>query len=474
MSQMKKTTPYLQISIISFSLMIFVFGILFLFKAGIDFSQTNILSDHISSFEKVTTPINYESRVSKGDGLMGGGFYNLAASEYAFAISIQPENPDGYAKLGRAYLALQDSEKAVLQFQQALEIAPDSTEYKALMGKAMIANGQFQDAQGIFDGFSKEIQEAQYYGALLDGYYGRFEDAKKKLEKAITLAGSIPVSDIERHLSVYNNFEKMQDAQKIYLQALLAEALNDTYEYELAEAVALEVLGVKSDYRDVWILLGYAQMKSENYNEAEESFNQAKKLDAIKPETHYFLASTHFFEEEYDEAVNEYELALLYGFKPEIEAYKKIAECNLLLEKYDDALAAYEHIIKIDSSNVDIFVKPIWIAISYLGDLDRALSLAQNAQSRFPDNAMSHNLLAWVYIERNELDKAETELGVALSLDPGLAEAHYNAGRMHEAKGNIDQARSEYKKAYESAEPEDSIGTAAAEKYNSLILETIE
>lgn len=454
--------------------MIFVFGILFLFKAGSDFSQTNILSNQLSSFEKVTTPISYETRITKGDGLMSSGFYNLAASEYAFAINIQPSNPAAYAKLGRAYLALQESEKAVLQFQKALEIAPDSTEYKSLMGKALIANGQFQDAQAIFDGFTKEIQEAQYYGALLDGFYGRFEDAKRKLEKAITLVGSVPISDVERHLSVYGSFAKMQDAQKIYLQALLAEALNDTYEYKLAEAVALEVLGVKSDYRDVWILLGYAQMKSNNYNEAEESFNQAKKLDAIKPETHYFLASTHYFQEEYDEAVNEYELALLYGFKPEIEAYKKIAECNLLLQKYQDALAAYEHIIKIDSSNIDIFVKPIWIAITYLGDLDRALSLAQNAQSRFPDSAMSHNLLAWVYIERNELDKAESELEVSLSLDPGLAEAHYNAGRMHEAKGDIEKARSEYKKAYESAEPEDTIGTAAAEKYNALILETIE
>lgn len=471
---MKKNTPYLQITIISLSLLIFVFGFLFLFKAGADFSQTNILSNQLSSFEKVTTPISYETRISKGDGLMSSGFHNLAASEYAFAINIQPENPSGYAKLGNAYLALQESEKAIAQFQKALDIAPDSTEYKSLMGKALIANEKFKDAQAVFDGFTKEIQEAQYYGALLDGYYGRFEDARKKLEKALTLAGSVPISDIERHLSVYSSFDRMQDAQKIYLQALIAEALNDTYEYKLAEAVALDVLGVKSDYRDVWILLGYAQMKSNNYAEAEESFNQAKKLDAIKPETHYFLASTHYFQEKYDEAVNEYELALLYGFKPEIEAYKKIAECNLLLEKHEDALAAYEHIIKIDNSSIDLFVKPIWIAITYLSDLDRALSLAQSAQSRFPDNAMSHNLLAWVYIERNELDKAQTELEVSLSLDPGLAEAHYNAGRLNEAKGDIEKAKIEYKRAFESASPEDTIGTAAAEKYNSLILETIE
>ena len=50
-----------------------------------------------------------------------------------------------------------------------------------------------------------------------------------------------------------------------------------------------------------------------------------------------------------------------------------------------------------------------------------------------------------------------------------MAEAHYNAGRIQEAKGNTDGAKWEYKKAHELAEAGDSISEKASERYNQLL-----
>lgn len=438
-------------------------------KGATQFGESDLLMSQTPVETSANTPMDYGTRISKGDSLMNSGYYSLAASEYAFAINLKSDSPEAYVKLGKAYTALMEYDKSVVEFKKASELNPSDFTYLSLYGDALIKNGQFKEAQNVFDSFTKETREGKYYGAVLDSYFGRFDDAKKKLEKAKILSGSIPAAYINRLLSAYAGFSQEQEGQTVYLKALLTQTFIDTQEYQLAKGLALNILGSKSDYRDVWIMLGYAQLKTDAYTDAEESFKQAKKLDAIKPETHYFLGISLYFEKKYEDAVNEFELAVLYGFKPENEAYRKIAESQLFLGKYEESLEAYEHLVKIDNSSIDVFVRPIWIAITYIKDLDRAFSLAELAVVTFPNEAMSHNLLAWVYIEQNNLEKADKEIKSAFSVDPNFAEAHYNAGRLREKEGNAEGAKWEYKKAYELSESGDSISALASERYNALI-----
>ena len=130
--------------------------------------------------------------------------------------------------------------------------------------------------------------------------------------------------------------------------------------------------------------------------------------------------------------------------------------------------------MKIEHASIDDFVRPIWLAIEMVQDLDHALTLAQEAVTYFPGEAMSHNLLAWVYIEQGEYDLADSEITTAFQIDPGLAEAHYNAGLLREKQGHIEGAIWEYEKAYELAEAGSGVSDQAAEKYNALMTETSE
>ncbi len=456
---------YTQIGIVALSTFLLT-GMFVLFaKGAVQFGETDLLMSQTPTESRTPAPVNFDTRISKGDSLMNSEYYSLAASEYSFAINLKPDSAEAYLKLGKAYMALNEYGKSIEEFKKASELDSLNLIYMSMYGEALIKNGQFKEAQSVFDGFTKETQEGKYFAALLDSYSGRFDDAKKKLEKARSLSGTIPATYINRITNAY----AVQDGQTVYLKALLTQAFIDVKQFQLAKGLALDILGAKSDYRDVWIMLGYAQLKTESYTDAEESFKQAKKLDAIKPETHYFLGVALYFEKKYEEAVNEFELAVLYGFKPENEAYRKIAESQLFLEKYEESLEAYEHLVKIDIGNVDVFVRPIWIAITYIKDLDRALSLAELAVGTFPNEAMSHNLMAWVYIEKNDLDAADKEIKNAFSVDPNFAEAHYNAGRLREKQGNIDGAKWEYKKAYELSQSGDSISALASERYNALI-----
>lgn len=464
---MKKN--YLQIGIVTLSSFLILSGVLLFIKGAGQLSKTDILEVNTED-GKVLTPINFDTRISKGDALMASNYYSLAASEYSFAVNLDPKNAMAFSKLGTAYEAMEDYQKAMEVYKKAMEFEPNELNYASQYGESLIQSGNFEAAQGVFDGLKEETQEGKFYGGLLDSFYGRYEDAKKKFEKAKTLKGSISNEDIDKFIKIFGSFELQEEGQELYLKALLTQGMIDINQFQMAEALALNILGVKSDYRDVWIMLGYTQLKSKSYPDAEESLKQAKKLDSIKPETHYFLAEALYFQKKYPEAVNEYELAILYGFQPETEAYKKIAESQLSLNRYEESLEAYEHLIKINPDSIDVFVRPVWIAITYIGDLQRAFSIAEESVTLFPNEAMSHNLLAWAYMEKNELEKADMEIKTAFSIDPNFAEAHYNAGRLREKQGNIEGAKWEYKKAYELAKAGDSISALASERYNALTL----
>lgn len=438
--------------------------------AAAQMTSTNIFETDSGNVDLVAVPVDYKTRISKGDKLMDSGQYSLAATEYAFAINIEPNSAQGYEKLGYAYLAMNESSKAVEQFKTASELDTSNYEYIGKYMLSLMRNNQFEEASEVFKTLKDQSQETAFYASILYTFQADYGEAKKQLDKAKSLGGTIESETLDLFSTAFASYESQKEGQNIYLEALITQALVESLEYELAENMALKILNEKADYRDVWILLGYAQLKMEKYQEAEDAFKQAKTLDSVKPETHYFLATALFFQEEYEAAVDEYELALLYDFTPEEEVYKKIAECQLFLEDYDEAVEAYEYLINIDHNTIEGFVRPVWIAITELNDLDRALSIAEESVEYFPNEAMSYNLLGWVHLERGELNEADSALKKSITMDGKLAAAHYNLGRLLETKGEIENAKSAYENAYEYAESDDEIGTMAAEKYNSLTI----
>lgn len=458
---MKKNNTLPQLLIILLSALILIAAVFFAFSyTAAKVGNADIFnSDSVAELDDITTPVSYETHIAKGDSLMKSGSYNTAATEYALAITIKDTKPDAYVKLGDAYLAMNDNSSAIEQYVSAVNLAPNSAEYNTKYALALMRNDQLDEASDVFANISDQNETVLYYSGILDSLLGNYDSAKDKFSKT----GS------QDFISAYSKFDGQTEGQDIYLRALLTEALIKDKEFAIAANMARDILSEKSDYRDVWILLGYAKLKLEQYQEAQDAFKQAETVDSVKPETHYFLGMTYYMQELYEEAVKEFELAVLYDFSPSSEVYRKIAECQIFLQNYDAALEAYEYLIKIDHESVESFIRPVWLAINELNDLDRALTLAQESVTYFPNEAMSHNLLAWVQIERGDLDDASKSLNNAFKIDPNLPAAHYNLGLLKEKAGDIDAAKDAYMDAYKLAPSGDTIGNMAAEKYNSLI-----
>lgn len=348
------------------------------------------------------------------------------------------------------------NEMSLEEYAAAYALAP-TADSAAPYAHALMTQEQWSDAEKVLDSV-EENQKLLYEKALFDVMQNHLEEAKK----AFKAAGS------ENFLLTYENFEAAQGAETIYLQALLCKTLIDSKEFELAAILAKTVLTQKNDYRDVWMLLGYAKYTLENYKDAEDAFRQAKKIDSTKPEVHYFLGSTLMKTNKVEEAIDELELALLYGFEPAEEAYKKVAESYEFLEQWTDAVGAYEALLNLNPSSPNSFQKPIELCLKQLKDTVRALSLAQKAIVFFPGEALSHTLLAKVYLADAKIDLASQSIEAAFQMNSNLPLAHYLAGEIREAQNNVEGARWEFKKTFELTEENDPLHAAAAEKYNLL------
>jgi tetratricopeptide (TPR) repeat protein len=472
---MNSSKYLVSLSVISLSVAIIGTTLWLGYQATGEFTTASVLNiDEIPGIEEVTTTVNYENFLAEGDALFMTGYYTLAGSKFALAINEDPENPIAYDKLGKTYLELADYPKAVENFARATNLSPSTLSYAVNYGKSLIRIKNFDQAFDHFQSLTNQSRDVLYYRSILSAYRGSYDSARVEIQEAANYDGNVDPANLQAVNFAFQSFDAQQEGQTIFLEALLTKAMVDIEEYHLAEAMSLNILNKQSDYRDVWTLLGYSQLKLENYEEAKQSLDQAVKIDSIKPEIHYFLGLSHYFLEEYEDAVTRFELALLYGFEPENEPYRKIAESQLFLERYEESLAAYEYLVKIEHASVDDFVRPIWLAIEMVQDFDRALTLAQEAVTYFPGDAMSHNLLAWVYIEQGELELADAEITTTFQIDPALAEAHFNAGLLREKQENIDGAIWEYQKAYELAEAGSGVSEQASEKYNALVTEPSE
>lgn len=453
-----------QFGIIGVSAILTISAGLFAFQTVSQWNQASVLT----APNEESGSVSYEKRISKGDELFEYGYIEEALTEYAYAAELEPDQAEVFQKLSLGYKALGDFEKAKLNAESAYTLDP-SDEYIALYAHSLLDVLNPEQATELLSKGVGENQNLSYVRGLLAIVQEDAETAQAEFEKALSLSGKISPALLQNLVNAYATYNSAQGSDTSYRDALVCKALIDAEEYVLARELALKTLNQKNDYRDVWMLLGYAQLELNDLPSAEDSFRSAKKIDSTKPEVHYFLANTLFLEEKFQESIEEMELALLYGFEPESEAYKKIAESHSSLGNAEEALSAYEAMLNGNPNTINEFIEPIQTAIEQVKDLDRALTLAQKALTTFPSEAMSHTLLAQVYLAKGEIDLANDSIQTAFDINPNLAEAHLIAGKVREQQSNTEGAKWEYKKAFELSTPGDEINQESATRYNLLI-----
>ena len=314
-----------------------------------------------------------------------------------------------------------------------------------------------------------ENQTAYYYKALVNAFFDNYEEAQKNLKKAVEINSVQEITKKSQDfLHAFEQINKAEGLQNEYILTLIAKNFNLGSEYTLAIEKLIKVTQTMPEYRDAWILLGYAQLHQEEYLAAIKSLENALNLDTEKPEIRYLLGLAYFGVDNYLEAITHLEIALQNGYEPKIHIYQKLAEMYLMTKDYKSALNNFEKALELKDEAVDYYIRPIWILADHLKSPNRCIKLANQAIKNHPDEGMSHNLLGWCQLAKNDNENAKLNFQKAINMNPNLGAAYLNLGKLYKLENNLDKAKENFKKAFELSEGS-SIGNLAATLYNEIL-----
>lgn len=419
--------------------------------------------------EKISRNKSFDEYMQRAKALDESGYSTLAIKEYDAAFENSPTRIEPLIEKGRIALRTNDPLQAKVSFEQALKLDPKNISVKIYLSRSLLSLRKISEAKTVLDTIDNDTQTSWYYKGIVAAYNGDYENSKTWLNKAADLNDTQDITDKAKNfLTAYKVYASEEAGQTSHLKTLLAKSFNQTGEFQVAIPLLFEVIKEKKDYRDAWILLGYAYLGSEKYQDAVEALEEAKKLDNEKSESYFFAGLSYYGLQNLSKAAENLELAKKFGYQPKVQIDQKLAEIYLQMKEYQKSAQSYENVVSLNNSDINYFIKPIWIYLDRLNHPEQAFQLAEKALQSHPDDAMSYNLLGWTSIGANKLKEAEIYLAKAQELNPDLDAIYLNWGLLNEKKGLLNQAIDSYKKAYEMGKG-NSISSSAASHYNDLI-----
>lgn len=239
---------------------------------GIELAERGWLDEAINEFKSAitNTPNCVQSYDNLATAYADKGFLIEALSAYAKALSLEPENPFALHNLG-CFLSNHSKNLAIKCFKNAAKIEPELYEARFNLGLCLAADGEHEKAV------------AQFQKALESNEH----DQESRLQIAISFAalGKHPVA-IKELLRVVKADDKNEQAW-LYLglsyqeQGFLEEAVNS-----LAKAVKL------SDTVEPLLHLSSLLMRLERVKEAKSLVKRAIQLD--KKQADEFMAQDEY------------------------------------------------------------------------------------------------------------------------------------------------------------------------------------
>ena len=272
---------------------------------------------------------------------------------------------------------------------------------------------------------------------------GKLADAQAELEKALTLD---PKSESALHLLAYVYVSQKQPQKAIArVQQQIAAVPNDNSFYR--ELATLDLL-VK------------------DYNGARDAAQKALSIAPQDERAAQTLSQAYVSSGQVDAAIT---LWRQWSTQHPSDA----VATSLLGELYDtkgdtdNAQTSYQKSLQIDPHQAWAANNLAYLLVEHNGNLDTALTLAQQARSGRSQDPNTADTLAWVYYHKGLYASARSLLEDSLKTSPENATIQYHLGLTFEKLGNKPDAVAHLKKAVEYGK-NSSVGQRAAQELGTL------
>ena len=329
---------------------------------------------------------------NQAEQLIKQGSTQEALDTLAKAAEASPASAQSEDRIGFLYAVVQHASEAIDHFQKSIALDPSYAVAHFHLGIALWN-------QNETDRGTAELEQAVKLAPDVADYRVRLASAYEKLGRA--LQGKGDLAGAARQLEHAVDTDPNNDVTRNEYAFLLIE----TRQPDRGIAEARTVLTHKPNDTSALMNIGYAYLKTGEFDTAEKSYRQALAVDPKLPAAHY-------------------DLALALKMQDQLEAAQK----------------EFEETIRLDPSLPQAHYS---LGITYwqLGDFPTTIKEMRAAIGIAPEYAEAHYMLGIVLKQTGDLDEAISELKEAIRLDPSTPGPFNTLGQILRLKG--DKAGSE-------------------------------
>jgi tetratricopeptide (TPR) repeat protein len=330
--------------------------------------------------------------------------------------------------LAKVLALRQKPQDALQEAQQVLEAMPNNEDALAARAEAFRSLGRMSEAKEDFRKLCEIRPDYPIYWhrlGLVEAAQGDTAGALEHFRKAVALKAdfSAAINDI---LYVYLKSNKFDDA--------------------LSELDRLSKLSSPRD--EIHVFRGRIYLAKENYQEAEREFRRATQINPQNYQAYIFLGQLNLQRNNIQQALKEVDQLIAKNdkFAP---AYLVKAYYLQVAKDVAGSIANYRKTIQLDPQNVVAANNLAWMLCENNTNLEEALSLAQAARKRAPDNPEIADTLGWIYYKQKNYVLAADQLLFSVNNRQAQAEHYYRLGMALYGKGDVRMAKQTLRRALE-------------------------
>ncbi|HEX2767944.1 MAG TPA: tetratricopeptide repeat protein, partial [Geobacteraceae bacterium] len=380
------------------------------------------------------TPRNLDANLTRGRLAMLKGEGDKAVAAFQIIVNEKPKEVPGYLLLAEAQLLNRKPNMALETLQQARKLEPDSREVIRAFARYYVQQRDFRSAEGYLRKvLAKNPNDPELQIDLGDLF--RMARAMKQAESAYTEV-------------------KRSSRGAIIGRVKLSELYQETGRLDRATAELSQAVDMAPQSEDLFARLIRIHVKQQKYAEATAKCRERINKRPREAMTYYLLGGILELQGDYRKA----EESLLQAQKLAGNSTQiGLALAQLLVKegKLADARKVYEDILAKKPYSLAV-VNDFACMLTDHGnsgsDLQRAMTLAQQANSRFPDNPLFMDTLGWVCYRKGDYQRAAQLLEKSAEKLGDKPLIRYHAGMALYHAGKVDQAKEHLRFAAESRE----------------------
>jgi tetratricopeptide (TPR) repeat protein len=365
-------------------------------------------------------PTNAVLRFDLGNALMIRGDLDTAKVQLEEALKLRPDLYPARNALAQLSLQKQDWNTALQLSQEVLSQSPNNMFGLLVRSHALMATNDYPQAKALLLETIKAYPKSR--DALYQLGYLYFREKSYKLAeenfKAVyyqdppDLRGLMGLVETYLAQSQFDIAAKVVDAEIAkYPKALAFQVARGTIamragQPEQAVAMFRKVAQAQNNVPDLFMRLAHAQRAGGDMTGALESWKKASDLAPTLVDPLLYRAT----------ALDE-------------------------MKRRTEARPLYEQVLRIKPDHATALNNLAYLLAEEGNELDTALTLAQRAKQRAPNDPMIADTLGWIYIKKGLANNAVPIFTELTAKYPAVAVFHYHLAMAHSQRGDSAQAK---------------------------------